>query len=176
MLDLAHYTLYTYIAPYLAARGLAARLDLALLAFGIAAVAGIVLTGLWVDRWLRALVLLSLAAFALVALAFGVNGLPAGAVYVGMAAWGLSFGGAPTLLQTSLADAAGEHADLAQSLLVTFFNLAFAVSGVLGGILLANVGANAIPWMAFVLLLVAWSIAWGGAKRGFGAERRAAAR
>jgi hypothetical protein len=30
--------------------------------------------------------------------------------------------------------------------------------------------------MAFVLLLVGWSIAWGGAKRGFGAERRAAAR
>ena len=85
---LAHYTLYTYLAPYLAARGLAARLDLALLAFGIAAVAGIVLTGLWVDRWLRALVLFSLAAFALVALAFGANGLPAGAVYVGMAAWG----------------------------------------------------------------------------------------
>ncbi|HFF9491941.1 MFS transporter [Serratia marcescens] len=169
---LAHYTLYTYLA----ARGLAARVDLALLAFGIAAVAGIALTGLWVDRWLRALVLFSLAAFALVALAFGVNGLPAGAVYVGMAAWGLSFGGAPTLLQTSLADAAGEHADLAQSLLVTFFNLAFAVSGALGGILLANVGANAIPWMAFVLLLVGWSIAWSSAKRGFSAERRAAAR
>ncbi|MFJ3166171.1 MFS transporter [Serratia marcescens] len=173
---LAHYTLYTYLAPYLAARGLAARVDLALLAFGIAAVAGIALTGLWVDRWLRALVLFSLAGFALVALAFGVNGLPVGAVYVGMAAWGLSFGGAPTLLQTSLADAAGEHADLAQSLLVTFFNLAFAVSGALGGILLANVGANAIPWMAFVLLLVGWSIAWGSAKRGFSAERRAAAR
>lgn len=169
---LAHYTLYTYLA----ARGLAARVDLALLAFGIAAVAGIALTGLWVDRWLRALVLFSLAGFALVALAFGVNGLPVGAVYVGMAAWGLSFGGAPTLLQTSLADAAGEYADLAQSLLVTFFNLAFAVSGALGGILLANVGANAIPWMAFVLLLVGWSIAWGSAKRGFSAERRAAAR
>ncbi|UTO03456.1 MFS transporter [Serratia nematodiphila] len=173
---LAHYTLYTYLAPYLAARGLAARVDLALLAFGIAAVAGIALTGLWVDRWLRALVLFSLAAFALVALAFGVDGLPAGAVYVGMVAWGLSFGGAPTLLQTSLADAAGEHADLAQSLLVTFFNLAFAVSGALGGILLANVGANAIPWMVFSLLLVGWSIAWGSAKRGFSAERRAALR
>lgn len=65
----------------------------------------------------------------------------------------MSFGGAPTLLQTALADVAGDGADIAQSMLVTVFNLAFAGSGVIGGVLLETWGASAIPWVALALLL-----------------------
>jgi predicted MFS family arabinose efflux permease len=47
-------------------------------------------------------------------------------VMLGIVLWGMTFGGAPTLLQTALADVAGENVDIAQSMLVTVFNLAVA--------------------------------------------------
>jgi predicted MFS family arabinose efflux permease len=169
---LAHYTLYTYIAPFLASIGLADRVDLVLLIFGIAAMFGIWLTGLLVDRLLRGLVLISLGAFTLISLTLGIIDTPPAVVYLGIAIWGLSFGGAPTLLQTALADAAGDGADVAQSMLVTVFNLAFAGSGVMGGVLLETVGAASFPWVLFVLLLGGLFAAWGARADGFKPGRR----
>lgn len=172
---LAHYTLYTYIAPFMASLGRAAHVDAALLVFGVAALCGIWITGALVDRGLRALVLASLGAFALVALALGFGVVPVAAIYVPIAVWGLSFGGAPTLLQTALADAAGEGADVAQSMLVTVFNLAFAAGGALGGVLLETAGAAALPRGILGLLLLAMGIAWQARGHGFRAGRRLAA-
>lgn len=169
---MAHYTLYTYIAPFLAAIGLADRLDWALLIFGLAALGGIWMTGLLVDRWLRGLVLLSLGAFALVSLILGFGDTPTSVTFIGIAVWGLSFSGAPTLLQTALADAAGDGAEAAQSMLVTVFNLAFAASGVLGGVLLETLGAAAFPRVQLVLLLIALVVASAARKHGFKAGRR----
>ncbi|KIH80659.1 MFS transporter [Pseudomonas batumici] len=173
---MAHYTLYTYIAPFLAALGLGDRLDWALLTFGVAALGGIWITGLLVDRWLRRLVLLSLGAFALVSLMLGFSGAPAGVTFIGIAVWGLSFGGSPTLLQTALADAAGDGADVAQSMLVTVFNLAFAASGVLGGLLLETLGTGVFPWVLMGMLLVALIVASAAKEHGFKAGRRASTR
>lgn len=94
--------------------------------------------GTLIDGRLRNLVLLSPATwpFPLVAFTLGLGGLPASAIYISIVLWGMSFGGAPTLLPTALADVAGDGADIAQSMLVTVFNLAFAGSGVIGGVLL----------------------------------------
>lgn len=169
---LAHYILYTYISPFLALAGLAGRVDLVLLIFGIAAILGIWLTGLLVDRWLRALVLISLGVFALVSLALGIGGTSPAVVYVCVAAWGLSFGGAPTLLQTALADAAGDGAEVAQSMLVTVFNLAFAGSGVIGGVLLETAGAAVFPWVLLALLLAGLAATWRARRHGFRPGRR----
>lgn len=90
---LAHNILYTYIAPFLASVGLGHRVDAVLLLFGLASIAGIWITGALVDRWLRALTLLSLAVFAVAALALGFSGDSPAAVLLGIAAWGLTFGG-----------------------------------------------------------------------------------
>ncbi len=84
----------------------------------------------------------------------------------------MSFSGAPTLLQTALADAAGDGAEAAQSMLVTVFNLAFAASGVLGGVLLETLGAAAFPRVQLVLLLIALVVASAARKHGFKAGRR----
>ena len=51
--------------------------------------------------------------------------LPVVAVIV----WGIAFGGAPVLLQTALADRAGENTNTAQSVFVTVFNAAVAGGG-----------------------------------------------
>lgn len=52
----------------------------------------------------------------------------------------IALGGAPTLLQTAIAGTVGEDADIAQSMLVTVFNLAVAGGGLLGGLLLQKIG------------------------------------
>ena len=164
---LPHYILYTYIAPFLAAAGLSRHVDFVLLIFGMSAMCGTGLVGALVDRWLRLLVLTALGAFALVSLTFGLGNPSLCIVCVGAAVWGLSFGGAPTLLQTALADAAGNGADVAQSMLVTVFNLSFAGSGILGGILLESAGAHAFPWVVLLILMTGFVMAWHATAHGF---------
>ena len=169
---LAHNILYTYIAPFLASAGLGQRVDAVLLLFGLASLAGIWATGLLVDRWLRALTLASLALFAIAAWTLGLASSSPALVLGGIAAWGLSFGGAPTLLQTALADNAGDGADVAQSM--TVFNLAVAGGGIAGGLLLENAGPRALPWALAALALLALGIVWSSRTRGFPPGRRAA--
>lgn len=152
---LAHNILYTYIAPFVAPAGLAARVDLVLLIFGTSALVGIWITGKLVDRYLRVSVLASLAAFACTAFVFGVAPANPAVIYVGMAVWGMSFGGAATLLQTALADAAGTGADVALSMNVVAWNGAIAGAGVVGGMLLETWGAGAFPWALVVLATIA---------------------
>jgi len=164
---LSHYILYTYIAPFLEAVGLLDRLSSMLLVFGMSSVLGVFGVGLLVDRYLRPLVLLGLAAFALVSLTFGLGAMSVGALYLGVAIWGLSFSGAPTLLQTAIADTAGDAADVAQSILVTVFNLAFACSGVIGGVLLETLGVASFPWVLLSLLLLGLWVALQAKNHGF---------
>ncbi|MCY1525296.1 sugar efflux transporter [compost metagenome] len=171
---LAHNILYTYIAPFLASAGLGQRVDAMLLLFGLASLAGIWATGLLVDRWLRALTLASLALFAIAACTLGFANSSPALVLGGIAAWGLSFGGAPTLLQTALADNAGDGADVAQSMLVTVFNLAVAGGGIAGGLLLESSGPRTLPWALAALALLALGIVWSSRARGFPPGRRAA--
>lgn len=69
---MAHNILYTYIAPFLHAGGMGERVDIVLLAFGIASLIGIWGAGTLVDRRLRELVLVSFLLFAVAALGFGI--------------------------------------------------------------------------------------------------------
>jgi predicted MFS family arabinose efflux permease len=165
-----HYILFTYIAPFLASRLPGARLDTILLLFGVASLIGIGVVGALVDRWLRALVLIGLGTFAAVAFTFGLCGSSAVAISLGVVAWGFCFGGQPTLLQTALADVAGDSADVAQAMLVTVFNLSYAGSGALGGVLLATAGINVIPWVTLGMLVLGLAAAWGAKTHGFSAR------
>lgn len=164
---LAHNILYTYIAPFVAQAGLAQRVDGVLLVFGLAALAGIWLTARLVEPMLRKTVLISLATFAVVSVVFGVVGNLPEVIYIGVAVWGLSFGGAATLLQTALADAAGDGADVALSLNVVAWNSAIAASGIVGGVLLETWGVASFPWAMLLLIALSFALAWGARSHGF---------
>ena len=164
---LAHNILYTYIAPFVAPAGLQHRVDLVLLVFGSAALAGIWFTARLVEPLLRVTTLASLATFALVSLMFGAFGQVPEVIYLGVAVWGLSFGGAATLLQTALADTAGDGADVALSLNVVAWNSAIAGSGVVGGVLLDRWGVAAFPWAMVLLLGVAFALVRSARAHGF---------
>ena len=169
---LAHNILYTYIAPFLAPSGLRPRVDLVLLVYGVGSLAGIWLVSQLIDRWLRTLVLGCIAAFALVVVALGLAMDVPAVIYISMAIWGVTFGGAGTLLQTASADAAGEGMDVAQAMVATIWNVAIAGGGLAGGMLLDGYGAASFPWVMLALLLVALCIAWRARRYSFKPGRR----
>lgn len=142
---------------------LADRVDLVLLIFGLAALAGIWVTGKLVDHFLRLTVLASLALFGLITLIFALDAQSAIVIYAGTAVWGLTFGGAATLLQTALADAAGASADTALAMNVVAWNGALAA----GGFMLETWGATVFPWAMFALILVGFMLAWSARAYGF---------
>lgn len=170
----AHNILYTFIAPFLDTSGTGLRVELALLVFGATSVLGIWGTGVLVDRHLRGVTLASLAAFAIAAALLAIAHGSAALALVGVALWGLTFGGAPILLQTALADSAGEQADVAQSILVTVFNLAVAGGGLAGGLVIDAAGPAWLPWAVLPLIAIALVTAWQANAHGFRSGRRGA--
>lgn len=171
---LAHNILYTYIVPFVSLAGLESQVDRLLFLFGVAALAGIWITGRLVDRHLRPTVLFSLFSFALLSLLFNFFSSEPAFIYFGIAIWGLTFGGAATLLQTALADTAGNGADVALSLNVVAWNGAIAGGGVLGGILLDSWGPGSFPWALFALLTAGFLIARSASSYGFRPGHRTA--
>jgi predicted MFS family arabinose efflux permease len=163
----AHNVLYTFVAPLAARAGLEGRVDLLLLGFGLSALAGIWLIGVLVDRILRVLVLASLALFAAATLLLGLGGTAPAALTGSVLAWGLSFGGAATLLQTAIGDAAGEGIDLANAMVTTVWNGAIASGGVIGGLLLHVGGADLLAWAAILFIAAAFLVATAARHRGF---------
>ncbi|MFF3155533.1 MFS transporter [Streptomyces sp. NPDC057910] len=172
---LAHTLLYTFIATFLDQLGMAGSTDLVLLVFGAASLLSIWMVGAQIGRRLRTLTLASTLLLAVAAAALAVlSGSPV-AVYVAVALWGLGWGGAPTLLQTAVGDAGGEHADGAQAMLVTLWNVAMAGGGVVGGLLLGLLGPASFPWSVLVLLVPVLLVVLAARAHGFPARRGGAA-
>jgi predicted MFS family arabinose efflux permease len=163
----AHNLLYTYIAPFLQPSGLDASVDRVLLVFGLASVLSLWIVGSLIDRWLRELVLISAGLFLLSAIALGLWRESPSVVYIATAVWGLAFGAMPSLLQTASAKTAKEAADTAQSMLVTLWNVGIAGGGLMGGLLLGNLGVGVFPWIVAGLLVLTLSVAIKARGHGF---------
>lgn len=79
--------------------------------------------------------------FALISLVLGLWSEHGTIIFISVALWGLTFGGAATLLQTALAQAAGKQGvDIVMPINTTVWNLAIAGAGILGGVLLNQWG------------------------------------
>ncbi|WP_395945673.1 MFS transporter [Brevundimonas sp.] len=170
---LAHNILYTYIAPFLVDVGLGERIDLVLLVFGVAALAGIWVTGVLIDHLLRELTLVSTVLFGLAAAALVFWSDSEAVVYISIGVWGLAFGGAATLFQTAIAKTSGDAADLAQSMLVTAWNASIAGGGVIGGLLLDAFGVRAFAPALIALLIPTLLVVWAARRYGFAPASKA---
>lgn len=163
----AHNVLYIYIAPILVSVGLTDRVDMVLLIFGLASLAGLWIVGTLIDRHLRSLVLSSLVAFCGVALTLGLANASPLVIFAAVAMWGVVVGGAPTLFQTAEAKAAGDATDMAQAMFVTVWNSGVAGGGVAGGMLLSGIGGASLPLAILALLVPAWLVSWLASRRAF---------
>ncbi|WP_342443339.1 MFS transporter [Lysinibacillus sp. FSL K6-0075] len=164
---LSHNMLYTYIAPYLSEAGLAKRIDLILLVFGMASLVGIWVIGIFIERRLRTLVLMSLVGFGLASFALGIGISHPIIIYSAVTVWGLTFGGAATLTQTAIADNAKKGADIAQSMLVTVWNLAIGGGSAIGAVLIESFDVSSFPWVMFILILLGFLVAFRANVYGF---------
>ena len=164
---LAHTIVYTYIAAFLDSVDAGDRVDVALLVFGVACLVSIWVVGAKIDRHLRWLAIGATGLFAVAMLALGVGGGVAAVLVGSILVWGLAWGGAPTLLQTAVGIAGGRAADEAQAMLVTLWNVAMAVGGVIGGLLLSGLGPRSLPWAAVILLLPTLAIVVTARRHGF---------
>ncbi|MDN8600275.1 MFS transporter [Citrobacter sp. S2-9] len=163
---LAHNTIFTYVTLFFTNAGLSDNIDVVLLIFGVAALAGVWCTGITVDRWPRKSMLASIVLFAVSIFSLIFVG-PHWATYIAIAMWGFAFGGAPTLLQAALAKNAGNAIDIAQSIMVTIWNIAISGGGLLGGILLAQLGIISLPYAVVGLLVVTFIVAFSAHQYGF---------
>jgi predicted MFS family arabinose efflux permease len=164
---LAHTVLYTYVAAFLGHAGMGDAVDVVLLVFGVASMAGIWVVGARIDRALRMLTVVSTILVAVAATLLAVFAGSPVLVYAAVALWGLGWGGVPTLLQTAAGNAGGEAADNAQAMLVTLWNAAMAAGGVLGGVLLDAAGPASFPWTLLALLVPVLAVVVGARRHGF---------
>lgn len=167
---MSHNVVYTYISPFLASSGMSGSVQTALFVFGVSALVGIWIVGVLVDQWLRELVLASVAMFCLASAAMFFWQESPFVIYASIAAWGLSFGGAGTLYQNASANAAGEAADVAQSIFVTCWNIAIAGGGLVGGAMLTTLGARYLPGVVALLLVPTFLVVWFGRRHAFPAK------
>lgn len=140
--------------------------------FGVTSLLGIWIVGVLIDCHLRTLTLASTALFGLAAMALGVAADAPTVIYIAVATWGLAFGGAATLFQTAIAKTAGDAADVAQSMLVTAWNMAIAGGGIIGGVLLDCFGVAAFAPALLVLLAATLVVVWAAKDHGFPASPR----
>lgn len=163
----AQYMLYTYIAVYTAAIGRSHQIDLLLLVFGLAAIFGIWLASVMVDRHLRLHVIGSLTLFMLVTIIFTGPSSAALFTFPAMILWGVSFGGAATSIQTAASDAAREGVDIVGAILTTMWNTGIAAGGALGALVIAHDNAKSIPSSMLPLICLALGTALACRRHGF---------
>lgn len=94
------------------------------------------------------------------------SGVPA-LVYASVALWGLAFGGTSTLLQSAVAEAAGDAGDVAQALLTTGWNVGIAGGGIIGGLVLSGLNASWLSWVTLALLVPALATVLAAHQYGF---------
>jgi predicted MFS family arabinose efflux permease len=164
---LGHNIMYTYIGSYLRGAGLDLSVDVALVTFGAAAIAGIALTGAVIDKGLRRLVLLSLGSFIAAGAIFIVGNTSLVAVFAAIVLWGIAFGGAAAQLQTAISAASGENADVANSMLGVAFNLAIFAAAVAGAVVISSFDGMVLPAALVALAAVALAIAVAGRRTAF---------
>jgi DHA1 family inner membrane transport protein len=159
-----HNLFYTYIAPWtIAVAGVPPDLvSLLFLFFGIAGGVGLLVAGIYGDRYPRLTLnlMIALLVVSIIATALFARGLVPAIVI--MMVWSAAFGGLPALFQTRALHAASARTrDLSGAFTSTAFNLAIGAGALFGGVVLDHLGIAFIPWVAVAIVVAgfAWVLA-----------------
>nr|WP_234430655.1 MFS transporter [Streptomyces sp. NRRL F-4489] len=178
LLVTGHFAAYTYVRPVLEAVAGATpgQIGTALLAFGVAGLAGNFVSGAAAARSPRAALLgicaVLAAAVLLVPPVGGAAGFTGAAALV--AAWGLAYGGVSVSTQTWLMAAAPDAREAASALFVAVFNGAIALGSLAGGRAADGWGAGGVIWLGGGLVAAALVTAAVGRGPGRAPRREAA--
>jgi predicted MFS family arabinose efflux permease len=163
LLFVAQFTAYTYVAPYLKSfvKVDADTITVALLAFGVAGIAGNFVAGYTLSRNLTATLAVSKFVLAGAVVLLPLLALSLTGVFVLLVVWGFVWGGIPLGLQTWMASSSKSGTEGAFALFVTTVQLAIAGGSIIGGVAVSGWGISfdfflsaGIAVVAVVVLLV----------------------
>jgi DHA1 family inner membrane transport protein len=152
-----HNLFYTYIAPWAITVGKVPddQLSLLLLFFGLGGGAGLLVAGIFGDRFPRLTlnVMIVGVVASIIATALFARGLVP-AILV-MALWSATFGGLPALFHTrALHAASARFRVFVGAVTTTAFNAAIGLGALLGGIALDTFGLTVVPYVAAAVVAV----------------------
>lgn len=153
----AHFAAFTYIEPVLSEslHMPPNALYALLLTFGVAGLLGNVLTGAFVDRYLKPLVSGALAVMALSLGGIGLFGADAGVAGIGilLVGWGIGVAAVFVGFQTWILQAAGNAALPASAIYVAIFNAAIGAGALLGAVVISLTSLAGVMTVAAVVLI-----------------------
>ncbi|WP_256592367.1 MULTISPECIES: MFS transporter [unclassified Pseudomonas] len=161
----AHFSAYTFVEPFIGqVPGITSYMIAVLLfAFGAAGFLGNLLSALFIDRYLKAFILVALLGMALALVILGGYGPRLGVVLVVglLVLWGVSISALFTGLQTWVLRVAGEHTVPATAIHTAVLNSAIGVGVIIGGQALdvagfkgAMLSASLVIVPAIVLMII----------------------
>ncbi|WP_084786661.1 MFS transporter [Bacillus tuaregi] len=151
---MAHYGLYTYIAPLVEDISFAGGIKLASILFGIGTILSVVMAGKVIDTHLRALTAFMLSlAFGTMLLFVGFKGA-AFISHLAFLLWGISFGALVSIFQAAVTRQVATGKDVATSLQSSTFNLGIVFGSALGGTILENLSVFHIIYVTIALLVL----------------------
>ncbi|WP_421524089.1 MFS transporter [Pseudomonas yamanorum] len=155
----AHFGAYTFVEPFIGqVPGITSYLIAVLLfAFGAAGFLGNLLSALFIDRYLKAFILLALVAMALALVTLGIYGplLGLAPVVTLLVIWGVAISALFTGLQTWVLRIAGDHMVPATALHTAVLNSAIGLGVIIGGSALDVAGFKGAMLSAGVVIVPA---------------------
>ncbi|MDG4533743.1 MFS transporter [Streptomyces sp. AV19] len=160
----AHFAAYTYVRPVLEERtGLApGAVALFLLLYGAFGLVGNFAAGAMAARRARSTVLALTAGIALAIALLALFGTTTGVTGLGIALWGLAYGGLSVAGQMWMTQSAPHRIEHITGLYVGVFTAAIALGAFLGGIGVEAAGVTPLLWSAAALAVVALAVGLAG--------------
>ncbi|MBZ4324367.1 MFS transporter, partial [Streptomyces huiliensis] len=160
LLVTAHFAAYTYVRPVLEERtGLSSgTVALLLLVYGGFGLAGNFAAGAAAARRARATVLVLAAGISVAIALLALLGGSAGATGVGIALWGLAYGGLSVAGQIWMTRSAPHRVEQITGVYVGVFTAAIALGAFLGGTVVEAAGITPLLWGAAALATAALAV------------------
>jgi predicted MFS family arabinose efflux permease len=168
LLLLAHFAVFSYIAPFIRATGLPdSATGISLAVFGAAGLIGIWIAGCTADSYPRRALLVTVTVFVstFAVMPFLANTWGGNLLLMGL--WGTAFGAIGIYNQAAILRAGGKHRDAANGLTVVALQLGIAVGAGFGALALSFAGALLVPLVAAVPAAAALAIAIGNRHHGY---------
>ena len=151
---MAHYGLYTYIAPLVEEFGVTGGIQMVSIVFGIGTIVSVIIAGKFVDEHLGGLVVFMLTlAFGTMVLFLVFKGTFI-VSHVAFFLWGVSFGALVTIFQAAVTRQVQKGKDVATSLQSSTFNFGIVFGSAIGGSELETFSVVHIIYLTIAMLII----------------------
>ena len=165
---MAHFALFTFIAPFLREAGLPDySITLSLTVLGFSGLVGIWIAGITVDMRPRRSLLITTAIIAAAYLLLPLGGTTVPGALVLMAVWGSAFGAIGIYNQSAILRAGREYREAANGLTVLTIQLGITIGALYGAAALTTLGPLMVPVAAAVPVVAALVIVVAGRKHAY---------